>query len=166
MSRRPPVAAAADARPDGPSRRTLIGGATAAPLFAGALSAPTDHAIVACENWLALDAEYKRLSRRWQKLEAQLAREQNFLKLSRRQQRALPQAQELYQIDDRLEELWEEQETLLKILPTLAATSALGLAGKLAVAATHICKDENEEDHHLIASILRDFKAMTPEGAS
>lgn len=162
MSRRPPGAAPADARPDGPSRRTLITGATAAPLFAGAASAQTDQAVTACENWLALDAARNRLSRRWQKLETQLAREHNFLKLSRRQQKKLPQAQELYEIDDRLEELWEEQDALLKILPTLAATSAFGLAGKLAVAATHVCKDENEEGHHLIASILRDLKAMKP----
>ena len=162
MSRRPPVAARADARPEGPSRRTLIGGATAAPLFAGAASAPTDQAVTACENWLALDAECNRLSRRWQKLETQLAREHDFLKLSRRQQRKLPQAQELYAIDDRLEELWEEKDALLKILPAVAATSAFGLAGKLAVAAIEVCPEENEEAHHLIASILRDLKAMAP----
>lgn len=132
------------------------------PLFAGAASAQTDQAVTACENWLALDAERNRLSRRWQKLETQLAHEHNFLKLSRRQQRKLPQAQELYEIDDRLEELWEQQDALLKILPTLVATSALGLAGKLAVAATHVCKDENEEGHYLIVSILRDLKTMMP----
>lgn len=162
MSRRPPVAAPPNARPDGPSRRTLIAGATAAPLLAGAATAQTDQAVAACENWLTLDAERNRLSRRWQKLETQLARDHNFLKLSRRQQRKLPQAQELYEIDDRLEELWEEQEALLRILPRLVATSAFGLAGKLAVAATHVCKDENEEGHHLIASILRDLRAIMP----
>ncbi len=161
MSERPDKARAS-VRPEGPSRRTLIAGATAAALLAGAATAQTDQAVTACENWLALDAERNRLSRRWQKLETQLAREHNFLKLSRRQQKKLPQAQELYEIDDRLEELWEEQEALLKLLPTFVATSAFGLAGKLAVAATHVCKDENEEGHHLIASILRDLKAMMP----
>jgi len=97
-------------------------------------------------------------------LEAKLAREHNYLSLSRRQQRALPEARELDDIDDQLEELHEQQQTLLAVLPTLAATSALGLAGKLAVAAIEVCPEENEEVHHLIASILRDLKAMTPPG--
>jgi hypothetical protein len=132
-------------------------------LFAGAATAQTDKAVSACEGWLALHDEHERLARRWQKLEARLAREHDFLKLSRRQQRRLLQAQELYEIDDRLEELQEEQEALLKMMPTIVATSALGLAGKLAVAATHVCKDDNEEGHHLIASILRDLKAMMRE---
>ncbi|HEX8900249.1 hypothetical protein [Vitreimonas sp.] len=97
-------------------------------------------------------------------MEAKLAREHNYLSLSRRQQRALPEARELDDIDDQLEELHEQQQTLLAVLPTLAATSALGLAGKLAVAAIEVCPEENEEVHHLIASILRDLKAMTPPG--
>jgi hypothetical protein len=102
------------------------------------------------------------LARRWSRLEAKLAREHNYLSLSRRQQRALPEARELEDIEDQLEELHEQQQTLLAVLPTLAATSALGLAGKLAVAAVEVCPEENEEAHHLIASILRDLKAMTP----
>lgn len=120
-----------------------------------------DPAVIACENWLALRAEHERLARRWSNLEAKLAREHNYLKLSRRQQRALLDARELDDIDDQLEELHDQQKTLLAVLPTLAATSALGLAGKLAVAAVEVCPEENEEAHHLIASILRDLKAMT-----
>jgi len=164
MSRRPPVAANAGPRPDGPSRRALLGGATAAPLLLESSSADADQSVVACENWLALRAEHERLARRWSRLEAKLAREHNYLSLSRRQQRALPEARELDDIDDQLEELHEQQQTLLAVLPTLAATSALGLAGKLAVAAIEVCPEENEEVHHLIASILRDLKAMTPPG--
>jgi hypothetical protein len=72
------------------------------------------------------------------------------------------EARELDEIDDQLEELHEQQQTLLAVLPTLAATSALGLAGKLAVAAVEVCPEENEEAHHLIASILRDLKAIAP----
>lgn len=164
MSRRPPVAANADPRPDGPSRRALLGGATAAPLLLERSTADADQSVVACENWLALRAEHERLARRWSSLEAKLAREHNYLSLSRRQQRALPEARELDDIDDQLEELHEQQQTLLAVLPTFAAISALGLAGKLAVAAVEVCPEENEEAHHLIASILRDLKAMTPPG--
>ncbi|MFT3728624.1 MAG: hypothetical protein QM759_12440 [Terricaulis sp.] len=124
-----------------------------------------DQAVIACENWLALRAEQERLAGRWSRLEAKLAREQNYLSLSRRKQRALPEARELDDIDDQLEELHEQQQTLLAVLPTLAATSALGLAGKLAVAAVEVCPEENEQAHRLIASILRDLKAMAPATA-
>lgn len=161
MSERPDKARAS-ARPDGPSRRALIGAATVVPFLLERSSAASDQSITACENWLALRAEHERLARRWSRLEAKLAREHNYLKLSRRQQRALPEAQELSDIDDQLEELHEQQRTLLALLPTLVATSTLGLAGKLAVAAIEVCPEENEEAHHLIASILRDLKTMTP----
>lgn len=164
MSERPDKARAS-ARPDGPSRRALIGGATVAPLLLGESTVIADPAVIACDNWLALRAEHERLARKWSRLEAKLAREHNYLSLSRRKQRALPEARELDDIDDQLEELHEQQQTLLAVLPTLAATSALGLAGKLAVAAIEVCPEENEEAHHLIASILRDLKAMTPATA-
>lgn len=163
MSERPDKACAS-ARPDGPSRRTFVLGATSAPLLSEGSTTDTDQSIIACENWLALRAEHERLARRWSRLEAKLAREHNYLKLSRRQQRALPAAQELSDIDDQLEELHEQQQTLLALLPTLVATSPLGLAGKLAVAAIEVCPEENEEAHRLIASILRDLKAMAPVG--
>lgn len=166
MSRRPLVAAHADARPDGPSRRSVIGGATITPLIAGvpASADDIDPCINACENWLALHAEHRRLANRWSDLEAELERTHNYLSLSRRKQRLLPEARELEDIDDRLEELHEEMQTLLALLPTMVATSDLGLAGKLAVAAIEVCPEENAEAHHLIASILRDFKSMPAAG--
>jgi hypothetical protein len=148
----------------GISRRATIVSLSAAPLFTTgvAQAGQPDESVAACENWLALNAEHQRLSRRWSSLEAQLARTHNFLNLSRRQQRRLPEAQEFQEIDDRLEQLHEQKQALLALLPTLVATSPFGLAGKLEVAAIEVCPEENEEAHHLIASILRDLKAMAP----
>jgi len=151
----------------GLSRRATIASLTASPLLiaSSVQAGRDDESVIACENWLALHAEHQRLARRWSRLEAQLAQTHNFLILSRSQRRQLPEAAELYAIDDRLEELHEQERTLLALLPTLAATTPLGLAGKLAVAAIEVCPEENEEAHHLIASILRDFKAMIPASA-
>jgi hypothetical protein len=151
----------------GISRRATIASLTTGPLLVvGTEDARhPDPSIAACENWLALRAEHERLARRWSRLESKLARDHNYLRLSRRQRRTLPEAQELSDIDDQLEELHEQQQALLALLPTLASTSTLGLAGKLAVAAIEVCPDENAEAHHLIASILRDLKAMTPVSA-
>lgn len=162
MSRRPPVAAHAHARPDGPSRRSVIGGTTIAPLIVGvpARVDDIDPCINACENWLALHAEHKRLANRWCDLEAELERTHNYLSLSRRKQRLLPEMRELEDIDDRLDELHDEMQTLLALLPTMVATTDLGLAGKLAVAAIEVCPEENAEANHLLASILRDLKSM------
>ena len=161
MSRRHGVAAPAEARPNGPSRRTLIAGATANPLPSGGVEAQKDQSVVAGEAWLALHAEHERLSRRWAKLEAKLAREHDFLPLSRQQQKNFTEARELYFIDERLGQLRQERQDLLQILPTLVATSALGLAGKLAVAAIEVGPEDNKQAYDLIASILRDLKAVT-----
>lgn len=163
MSRRTSVAAPADARPVGHSRRSVIAGAASSPLLATSVSARLDQCVEACENWLSLNAEHDRLARRWAKLEAKLAREHNFLKLTDEQRRELPQARELFVIDERIEEVYPEREALLTILPALKATSAFGLAGKLAVATLEVRREDNEEAHWLIASILRDLKAMCPE---
>jgi hypothetical protein len=73
----------------------------------------------------------------------------------------LPEARELREIDDRLEALDEQKQTLLALMPMLVATSPFGLAGKLAVAAIEVCPEENEQAHYLVASILRDLKALT-----
>lgn len=162
MSRHPQGAAPAGGCLNDLSRRSVIGGATVAPLIAAAPASAgvIDPCINACEHWLTLHAEHKRLANRWCDLEAELERRHNYLSLSRRKQRLLPQARELEDIDDRLEELHEEMQTLLALLPTMIATSEFGLAGKLAVAAIEVCPEENPEAHHLIASILRDFKFM------
>jgi hypothetical protein len=61
---------------------------------------------------------------------------------------------------DRMDALHEENRVLLASLPALVATSPLGISGKLAIAAIEVCPEENEEAHRLIASILRDFRAL------
>ncbi len=162
MSRRPQVAAPAGGCLSEPSRRALIGGATVAPFVAAAPASASDidQCVIACESWLTLHAEHKRLTNRWCDLEVELERTHKYLSLSRRKQRQIPEARELDDIDDRLEELHEQMRTLLVLLPAMVATSGLGLAGKLAVAAIEVCPEENAEAHHLIASILRDFKSL------
>ncbi|MBN8607000.1 MAG: hypothetical protein J0L81_08800 [Caulobacterales bacterium] len=146
----------------GVSRRGTIATLSVAPFLGPSVAnaLEPDRCVAACEHWLALNAEHKRLANRWCDLEVELERTHKFLSLSRRKQRLIPEARELEEIDDRLEELHDEMRTILALLPTMVATSDLGLAGKLAVAAIEVCPEENAEAHHLIASILRDFKSM------
>ena len=161
MSRRLGEAAPADARSNGPSRRLVLAGAAATPFSVNAAGASpmTDPAVTACENWLARHAEHERLGQRWQQLESRLAREHNWFKLNRRQRMRFPEAQEMDDLYDRMDVLHDENEILFALLPTIIATTDVGIAAKLAVAAVQVCPDENKEAHQLIASILRDFRA-------
>ena len=162
MSRRPPAAANASVCPEDPTRRLVLG-AVAAPLVPGVAFA-ADPAAQACETWLASRTEHDRLGTRWQKIETRLFREHNWPKLTRSQRKRFPEKHEMDDLYDRMDALHEENVILFATLPALVATSPLGICGKLAVAAIEVCPDENEEAHHLIASILRDYRALHGEG--
>ena len=156
MSRRPPPAANASARPTTPTRRLVIGSA-AAPLLAGC---GNDPAARACETWLSRHAEHERLGKRWQQIESRLFRDHNWSRLTRAQRKRFPEKHEMDDLYDQMDTLHEENGALLASLPTIVATSSLGICGKLAVAAIEVCPEENEEAHRLIASILRDYRAL------
>jgi hypothetical protein len=158
MSRRPPPAANVSARPDDPTRRLILG-AAATPLVPGPAVA-ADPAADACETWLARHAEHERLGARWQQIETRLFRQHNWSKLTRTQRKRFPEKHEMDDLYDRMDVLHAENVTLLAALPALVATSTSGICGKLAVAALEVCPEENEEAHQLIASILRDYRAL------
>jgi hypothetical protein len=158
MSRRPPKALA-NARLDIFSRRQLIAGGAVAPFADSNLAVDPAHA--ACADWLARDVERVSLIARWQALETVLAREHDWHRLTLRQRKRLPQAAELDAIDDRLDVLSEESRQLLAALPTLRAITISGIAAKLKVATIEVRPEENEEAHKLIASIARDFSALS-----
>ena len=61
---------------------------------------------------------------------------------------------------DEMDALHEQNQALLTSLPGLIATTHLGICGKLAVAAIEACPEDHPELHHLIASVLRDYRAL------
>lgn len=156
MSRRPPGTANESTRARPPTRRLVLGGA-AGPLFSGTATDPT---APACETWLSRHAEQERLGKRWQQIESRLFRDHNWPRLTRAQRKRFPEKHEMDDLYDRMDALHEENRILLASLPALVATSPLGLCGKLAIAAIEVCPEENEEAHRLIASILRDYRAL------
>lgn len=157
MTRRPPPAANATARPDDPTRRLVLG-AAATPLIPGAALA-ADPAADACEAWLAHDAEHERLAVQWSRLEGRLHREHNWMQLTRAQRRRFPESRELDDLDDRIEALSTENGALFKSLPAIVAVSPLGICGKLTIVARET-RHDGEEVHKLIVSILRDYRAL------
>jgi hypothetical protein len=157
MSRRPLSAASERARPDDPTRRLILG-AAATPLIPGAALA-ADPAAEACQAWLARNAEHERLAVQWSRLEARLHREHNWMKLTRAQRRRFPESRELDDLDDRIEVLSDENAALLKALPAIVAASPIGICGKLTIAVLET-KNDCEHVHRLIASLLRDYRAL------
>lgn len=156
MTRRPPPAANASACRNEPTRRLMLG-AAATPLIPAAFAA--DHAAEACQVWLARNTEHERLAAQWSRLEARLHREHNWMKLTRAQRRRFPQNRELDDLDDRIEVLSDENGALLKALPAIVAASPIGICGKLTIAVLET-KNDCEGVHRLIASILRDYRAL------
>ena len=156
MSRRPAGTANESARAAAPTRRLVLSGA-AAPLLS---ESARDPAASVCETWLSRRAEYERLGKRWQQIETRLFRDHNWSKLTRAQRKRFPEKHEMDDLYDRMDALHEENRVLLASLPALVATSPLGICGKLAIAAIEVCPEENEEAHRLIASILRDYRAL------
>lgn len=156
MSRRPPETANESARAHSPTRRLVLSG-VAAPWLSGNAADP---AAPVCETWLSRHAEHERLGKRWQQIETRLFRDHNWSRLTRAQRKRFPEKHEMDDLYDRMDALHEENRVVFASLPALVATSPLGISGKLAIAAIEVCPEENEEAHRLIASILRDYRAL------
>lgn len=164
MSRRPAKEANEPVRPEGPTRRFVLGAGTL-PLLASQQpgAASDDEAAAACEKWLANEAEQEQLIRRWQQIETQVYRTLNWAKLSPEERERYPEYQEMDRLNERIVDLSDANAVLLSSLPTSVATSSRGVGRKLAVAMICVCPDENEEAHLLIGSILRDYLALHGE---
>ena len=156
MSRRPQEAARENTRLTDPTRRLVLG----SPAVKLLRTAESDPARDACERWLARHAEHERLGGRWQQIETRLFRDHNWSRLTRAQRKRFSEKHEMDDLYDRMDALHEENRILLASLPALVATSPPGICGKLAIAAIEVCPEENEEAHRLIASILRDYRAL------
>lgn len=156
MSRRPLEAAPAGGCLIDPSRRLVLGGGAALPLVG--LSA--DPAINACEEWLARNAEHERLSREWQRIETRVYAELGWPKLTRRERAKHVEKQQMDELYDRMDVLHEENKALFARLPSIVATTHLGICAKLVVVAVEHTPYENEEIYHLLTSILSDYRAL------
>lgn len=159
MPRFPCFSGSAYVRSHEPSRRQLMVGSALAAAAANS-SILVDSALQACNAWQAFHAECDGLIKRWQTLESHLFRQHDWSRLSRRQRAAIPEALELDAIDDRLDEIHDQQQQLLSSLPLIDATTPRGIAAKLAVVASVVHREENAEAHELIVSVLADFRTL------
>lgn len=153
------------------SRRAVIAGTSVVAFGAAKPAAPaaipsavaraaSDEGTRRFANWLAIDAKIDRLQTRWAKLEAWLAREHGWFKLSPVERQALPWAKELRDIDGCLDVLFEKRDALLESLPASGSVSLESVIARLAVVERLICRDDHPEGHALIAEARRDLVAM------
>src|SRR5690606_3552920 len=111
-------------------------------------------------TWLARHSEQQRLGRRWQEIENRAFAELNWPKLNRTQRARHREQLEMDALYDEMDALHEQNQTLLAPLPGMVATTHLGICGKLAAAAIEAGPADHPELHALIASILRDYRAL------
>lgn len=161
-------------RTSGPSRRALIAGAAAAPLLPAGSALPNrpivrkpytgsvlaDPAVELARQCLALHRENERLHRRWGDAEAWLADNHEWFKLTEAQQRALPEARKLYDIDQRFAALKIERPRAMRHLRRTPAQSLAGAIGKLRVVAAAIEPDEFPSAYRLLEATIRDLNAL------
>lgn len=114
----------------------------------------TSEPVAVCARWLAIDTEIDQLSRNWAALETRMAREFSWLSLSQVERQALPQAAEMFEIEERLDRLSDEREHRLTSLAKLKAKDLHGVASKLAVAA-RVLRHEDGPAHQLVADAVK-----------
>jgi hypothetical protein len=85
-----------------------------------------------------------------------MAREYGWFALSQVERRALPQAGEMFEIEERLDKLSDAREHQLASLTKLKAKDLHGVASKLAVAA-RVLLHEGGPAHRLVADTVRDL---------
>lgn len=143
------------------SRRTLLGAASVAPTVSRATIAPllANETVALCAEWIALDLETGRLILRWSQLETLMVREHRWFGLTDAERRTLPEAAEMYEIDDTLEALFHRRERLLEPLFRLKVNTLYGVASKLAVAA-RLLPHEEHPAQPLVAGAVRDLAEM------
>lgn len=147
------------ANPVAVSRRVVLGAASAAPALGLVPVAQPDPLVARCAEWLAIDFESDRLSLRWAALESRLVDECRWFSLSTIERHGLPQAAEMFEIEERLDRLSDEREQRLEVLAKLRAQDLHGVASKLAVAA-RVLLHEGGPTHQLVADAVRVLAAQ------
>lgn len=144
-----------------PSRRFVLAGGSAAPFVTGAPADQADAAVARCAQWLAIDAEQRRLQLEWGTLEGWLSTHRNWYKLTPAQQADIPEGARLADIDARLDVLEVEGHALLKTMRPKPAKSIEAVIANLSVAARLIFVEDHPEAHGLITRAVRDLAAFS-----
>lgn len=146
------------------SRRKVVAGLGAIPLSASGkdkMAAEADPVLVLCARYGELERRLEQLMRQWGDYEAWLGAHCNWYKLSRSEQRALPEARKLYAIDDAIERCIKESAQLLRRLRSVTALTPAGAAAKLSVIAIAIDPSDYPSAYRLLLSTIADLNVLS-----
>lgn len=107
-----------------------------------------------------MDDEARRLVFAWQRLETFLFKHHDWPRLTTAEQRRLPQAAPLFEMDRRLSALHEQRQDLLPEIQASAASTRNGTLAKLEVLASILDLTDHPDAHALLRSALSDINRL------
>lgn len=149
------------------SRRAVVAALGSAPLLAGGKFTPVaaaDPVLVLCAHYAELARRQELLMRQWGDREAWLGDNRDWFKLSKAEQRALPEAQVLYAIDEDYDRCVRAGVRIVRRLRTLPALTVDGAAAKLSVVAEVIDPEDYAGAHRVLLSAIEDLRTMGQKG--
>jgi len=146
-----------------PSRRRLLQGVAgcALPLTTMPFAASgSDETIRLCRSWLSTEAQIFKLQERWSDVENYVvANYDNWFTLTEDEQRKLPDAAEMFEIDARMDAIQDAREDIIPRLPGLIATTREAILMKLEVVADLLRLEDHRDELDLLNSARRDLEA-------
>ncbi len=150
------------------SRRKVVAGMGSVPLLRQAKlakAAEADPVLLLCAHYGDLLRRQDALMRRWGDREAWLATHRDWFSLSKEAQRALPEAQALYTIDEEYDRCVREGVRVMRRLRSVPALTVEGAAAKLSVVAEAMEPDDYPSAHRVLLSAIADLRALTRRSA-
>ncbi len=145
------------------SRRKVVARLGSAPLLAHgefANAALADPVLVLCAHYGDLLRRRDAIMRAWGDHEAWLADNHDWFKLSKAEQRAVPEGRRLNQLDDQFDRCVGEGVRVMRRLRSVPAVTIPGAAAKLSVVAEFIEPDDYPAAHRVLLSAIADLRAM------
>lgn len=116
---------------------------------------------VIAKRWAVAGQAEAELQTLWSKVETSLIEHFGWARLTEEEQKALPEAQELFALDARLDAVESERRRCREDLIRLPARTLGDLLAKVQVAVDTIDPTDNDSAHRLLASIWRDLEELT-----
>lgn len=145
------------------SRRKVVAALGSAPLLADGrftTAVAADPVLLLCAHYGELARRQELLLRQWGDREAWLGDNRDWFNLSKAEQRALPEAQLLYAIDEEYERCVRAGVRIVRRLRALPALTVDGAAAKLSVVAEVIDPEDYPGAHSVLLSTIEDLRAM------
>ncbi|MEQ1812345.1 MAG: hypothetical protein ABL889_20620 [Terricaulis sp.] len=149
------------------SRRKVVAALGAMPLLADGkviASVAADPVLLLCAHYGELARRQELLMRQWGDREAWLGDNRDWFNLSKAEQRALPEAQLLYAIDEEYDRCVRAGARIVRRLRSVPALSVDGAAAKLSVVAEIVDPEDYPGAHRILLSTVEDLRAVGRKG--